>query len=153
MVQDLMHKTSESSLDSFLEEVRSLLQRQRVVEGLISRQSGPNQDLLESMTYRQHLTEMQNHLNTHHPADIAFVLESLPREDRQRVWNQVCELRGGAILLELSENIRRSLIAAMSRNDMLTVVKQVGIDDLSTLASSVPKDVLEDVYASLDQDS
>ncbi len=117
MDQNSVARTAELNLDTFLEEVRSLLQRQRVVEGLISRQSGPNQDLLESLTYRQHFTEMQNHLVTHHPADIAFVLESLPIEDRQRIWNQVWKLRGGTILLELSENVRKGLIDSLSRDD------------------------------------
>src|SRR5262245_50872044 len=153
MVQDLMHKTSELSLDSFLEEVRSLLQRQHVVEGLISRQSGPNQELLESLTYRQHLTEMQNHLATHHPADIAFVLESLPIDDRQRIWKQVWKLNGGPILLEVSDHVRQGLIDSLSREDLISILKQVGIDDLSYLAGVIPRDVLEEVYQSLDSNS
>ena len=74
--------SAQINLDSFVEEVRSLLERQRMVEGLVSKQAGPKQEVLEMLTYRQHLAEMQNRLASRHPADIAFVLESLPMEDR-----------------------------------------------------------------------
>jgi magnesium transporter len=151
--QESIVKTSTLNLDEFLEEVRSLLERQHVVEGLISRQSGPNQELLESLTYRQHLNELQSHLSKHHPADIAFVLESLPMDDRERVWNQVRKVNGGPILLELSENVRKALIESLSREDLISVLKQVGIDDLSSLVGLVPQNVLEEVYRSLDSSS
>lgn len=145
--------TAELNLDSFVEEVRSLLQRQRMVEGLVTKQAGPKQEMLEMLTYRQHLAEMQNRLASRHPADIAFVLESLPMEDRLRIWNQVWQLRGGTILLELSDNVRKSILELLPRDELVAVLKQVSIDDLSTLAPSIPRDVLEEVYQSLDSQS
>ncbi|MCI0444883.1 magnesium transporter [bacterium] len=142
--------TAELNLDSFVEEVRSLLERQRMVEGLVTKQAGPKQEVLEMLTYRQHLAEMQNRLASRHPADIAFVLESLPMEDRLRIWNQVWKLRGGAILLELSDNVRKGILESLPRDELVAVLKQVSIDDLTTLAPSIPRDVLEEVYQSLD---
>jgi magnesium transporter len=153
MNEEYRMNTAELNLDSFVEEVRSLLQRQRVVEGLVAKQAGPKQEVLEMLTYRQHLAEMQNRLGSRHPADIAFVLESLPQEDRLRIWNQVWKLRGGTILLELSENIRRGILDSLPRDELIAVLKQVGIDGLSTLAVSVPADVLEEVYRTLDTQS
>ena len=145
--------TAELNLDSFVEEVRSLLQRQRMVEGLVTKQAGPKQEMLEMLTYRQHLAEMQNRLASRHPADIAFVLESLPMEDRLRIWNQVWKVRGGAILLELSDNVRKVILESLPKDELVAVLKQVSIDDLSTLAPSIPRDVLEEVYQSLDSQS
>ncbi|MCI0612394.1 magnesium transporter [bacterium] len=145
--------TAELNLDSFVEEVRSLLERQRMVEGLVTKQAGPKQEMLEMLTYRQHLAEMQNRLASRHPADIAFVLESLPMEDRLRIWNQVWKIRGGAILLELSDNVRKGILESLPRDELVAVLKQVSIDDLSTLAPSIPRDVLEEVYQSLDSQS
>jgi magnesium transporter len=145
--------TAELNLDSFVEEVRSLLQRQRMVEGLVTRQAGPKQEMLEMLTYRQHLAEMQNRLASRHPADIAFVLESLPMEDRLRIWNQLSQTRGGAILLELSDNVRKGILDSIPRDELTAVLKQVSIDDLSMLSPSIPRDVLEEVYQSLDSQS
>jgi magnesium transporter len=87
MNENYQTNTAELNLDSFVEEVRSLLQRQRMVEGLVTKQAGPKQEMLEVLTYRQHLAEMQNRLASRHPADIAFVLGSIPMEDRLRIWN------------------------------------------------------------------
>lgn len=115
MNENYLTNTAELNLDSFVEEVRSLLQRQRMVEGLVTKQAGPKQEMLEMLTYRQHLAEMQNRLASRHPADIAFVLESLPMEDRLRIWNQVWRLRGGTILLELSDNVRKSILELLPR--------------------------------------
>ncbi len=145
--------TAELNLDSFVEEVRSLLERQRMVEGLVTKQAGPKQEVLEMLTYRQHLAEMQNRLASRHPADIAFVLESLPMEDRVRIWNQVWKLRGGAILLELSDNVRKGILESLPKDELVAVLKQVSVDDLPTLAPSIPRDVLEEVYQSLDSQS
>ncbi len=142
--------SAEINLDSLVEEVRLLLQRQKVVEGLVSRQAGPNQEVLEMLTYRQHLAEMQNRLASRHPADIAFVLESLSLEERQRIWNQIWKICGANVLLELSESIRKGLVESLSREELIALLKQVGVDDLSALANSIPKDVLEEVYRSLD---
>ncbi len=153
MNENYQTNTAQLNLDSFVEEVRSLLQRQRMVEGLVTKQAGPKQEMLEMLTYRQHLAEMQNRLASRHPADIAFVLESLPMEDRLRIWNQVWQLRGGAILLELSDNVRKGILESLPRDELLAALKQVGIDDLSTLAPSIPRDILEEVYQSLDSQS
>jgi magnesium transporter len=153
MNENYQTNTAELNLDSFVDEVRSLLQRQRMVEGLVTKQAGPKQEVLEMLTYRQHLAEMQNRLASRHPADIAFVLESLPMEDRTRIWDQVWKIRGGAILLELSDNVRKGILESIPRDELIAVLKQVSIDDLSTLAPSTPRDVLEEVYQSLDSQS
>ena len=138
------------NLESLVNEVRTLLERQKVIENLVSRQEGARQHLLQTLTERQHLAETQQRLASHHPADIAFVLQSLPVEDRLRVWTQVWPLRGGAILLELSSSVREGLLASMSREDLIKVLTQVESDDLSDLAEEVPRDILEEVYTSLD---
>jgi len=102
MDEKLSPDSVQVSLDSLLEDVRSLLDRQKVIEALVSRQEGPKQQLLQIMTERQHLAEMQRRLASRHPADLAFLLQSLPVDERLRVWNQVWPIHGGAILLELS---------------------------------------------------
>ena len=137
-------------LDSLLREVRALLERQRVIENLVSRQEGPKQHLVQTLTERQHLAEMQKRLAASHPADVAFVLQSLPVEDRMRVWNQVWHQRGGAILLELSTAFRKSVLSNMNKDELISLLQQIGSEDLSDLSDSVPQHILEEVYHSLD---
>src|SRR5262245_32753931 len=113
------------SLDTLLHEVHSLLDRQKIIERLVSRQEGPTQQLLQTMTERQHLSEMQRHLSSHHPADIAFVLNSLSMEDRLRLWNQIWNPHGAAVLLELSSPIRRIFLDSMGREDLIELLQHV----------------------------
>jgi len=153
MDEKLSPDSVQVSLDSLLEDVRSLLDRQKVIEALVSRQEGPKQQLLQIMTERQHLAEMQRRLASRHPADLAFLLQSLPVDERLRVWNQVWPIHGGAILLELSSPIRKVFLNSMSREDVVALLRQVGSDDLADLAEDVSRDILEEVYATLDSQS
>ena len=52
--------------------------------------------------------ELRDVLEPLHPADIAWVLEALPLDDRLAVWNQVQSESDGDILLEVNEGVRRS---------------------------------------------
>ena len=62
---------------------------------------------------RRHLGELQTLLDTLHPADVAYILEALPREQRLIVWELVKAERDGEILLEVSDAVRETLIAHM----------------------------------------
>ena len=58
---------------------------------------------------------MRASLDQLHPADVAYVLEALPLEDRLVVWDLVKAERDGEILLEVSESVRESLIRSMDQ--------------------------------------
>src|SRR5690606_36972973 len=64
-----------------LHEVQELLRRQQLVEDLVHRQEeGEDRaGLVEGLLHRQHDAELQQLVNGLHPADIAFILESLPK--------------------------------------------------------------------------
>lgn len=79
----------ESRLQQSLDDVTRVLDRHRVLETLTHRQEGPKHDLLESLQHRQNLVELHKRLRAMHPTDVAFVLEALPPEDRQTVWEQI----------------------------------------------------------------
>ena len=80
---------TEARLRQSLTEIARLLERHRVLEIMTQRQEGPRRDLLESLQHRQNLAELHKRLHVMHPADIAYVLESLPIEDRRTVWEQI----------------------------------------------------------------
>ncbi|MEO6798933.1 MAG: magnesium transporter [Rhodanobacter sp.] len=85
-----------------------------------------------------------------HPADIAFILESLPLDDRLAIWQLVRADRDGEILLEVSDAVRDSLIADMDRHEILAAVEPLDADELADLVEDLPTSVLPELMASLD---
>jgi len=85
-----------------------------------------------------------------HPADIAFILESLPLDDRLALWQLVKADRDGETLLEVSDAVRDSLIADMDRHEILAAVEDLDADELADLVEDLPSAVLPELMASLD---
>ena len=85
-----------------------------------------------------------------HAADIAFILESLPLQQRMLVWQLVKSESDGDILLEVSDAVRESLLADMDEHEIIAAVKELDIDELAELAPELPHDVLFDLIESLD---
>ncbi|MBK1719329.1 magnesium transporter [Thiocystis violacea] len=135
-----------------LRDVRELLARQRLVEELGHRQGMPHQDLVDSITHRQTLGWLQRKLDRLHPADIARILESLPRDQRQFVWDLVRADKDGEILLEVSDAVRPTLLETMDSHEIRAAVETLDVDELADLAPELPPDVMRDVLASLDQE-
>ena len=133
-----------------LKEVRSLLDRQKRVESLLHRQEMPRHDLVETLVVKQHHSELTKKLDTMHPADIAYILEALPPEDRLLVWDLVRADRDGEILLEVSDAVRESLIDAMEPKELVAAVEQLDADELADLAPDLPTEVMQDVFSALD---
>ncbi|HKO67383.1 MAG TPA: magnesium transporter, partial [Burkholderiaceae bacterium] len=75
-----------------LARVEQLLEKQRRVEALVEREQTPVEEkkaLVEQLVHRQHLNELKSILDRLHPADIAYILEALPLQDRLMVWDGV----------------------------------------------------------------
>jgi magnesium transporter len=94
--------------------------------------------------------ELQQLLDELHPADIAFVLEALPLDERLAVWQRVKADRDGEILLEVSDAVRESLIADMDQREILAAVEPLDADELADLVEDLPTEVLPELMASLD---
>ena len=108
---------SEARLQESLADITRLLDRHRLLETLTHRQEGPRRDLVEGLQHRPNLAELQKRLRTMHAADVAYVLEALPVEDRGTVWAQVGADQAGQVFVEVSEVVRQSLVDATSRED------------------------------------
>jgi magnesium transporter len=132
-----------------LDRVTGLLQRQDVVESLVPRQPGPRHELVETLVHKLHLVELQKLLEAMHPADIAYILESLPLEQRQVVWELVRADREGEILLEVSDAVRETLIATMDEHELVAATEQLDTDEIADLAPDLPREVIQDVFRSL----
>ncbi|WP_391564127.1 magnesium transporter [Pseudomonas oryzihabitans] len=96
------------------------------------------------------LEELRARLDELHPADVAFILEALPQEDRLTVWGLVKTERDGEILLEVSDAVRETLIADMDDQEILAVAGQLDADELADLAPDLPRDVVHELMEALD---
>ncbi|MBL8260502.1 MAG: magnesium transporter [Candidatus Competibacteraceae bacterium] len=142
----MVPQSSQPKLEELLRHIVKLLEKHRLVETLVERdRTSPRHELIESLVHRQHLVELQLKLRSLHPADIAYILEALPHEDRLLIWRQIEEERGGDVLLEVSDAVRDALIETLERPELLRVLEPLDADDLAELAEAVPDEVLADV--------
>jgi len=136
-------------LQKQLAEVQDLLHRHKVVENLVGRQDMAKHGLVEQLVHKQHLTEVRGKLDRLHAADIAFILDALPFEERLEVWELVKADRDGEILLEVSDAVRESLIKAMDPRELVAAAETLEADEIADIAHDLPKDVIEEVVQSL----
>ena len=97
-------------IHEYLPDVKNLLARHKLVEELVHRQEMPHHDLVETLVHKQNMVELQRLLNQLEPQPIALILEALPHDDRQIVWQLVPDERKEDIRRELSDAIRAELV-------------------------------------------
>ena len=94
-------------------------------------------------------SEVRTRLDRLHPADIAYILEALPPQERLAVWNLVKADRDGEILLEVSDAVRESLIEAMDSDELVAAAETLEADELADIAPDLPAAVIEEVVQRL----
>jgi magnesium transporter len=134
-----------------LNQVQELLRRQQLVANLVHRQEegASKATLVENLVHRQHDAELSALVNGLHPADISFILESLPKDERQAVWRLVDAEHDGDVLLEVEDWVRESLIEAMDHQDLMAATGNMDADELADLAPDLPPDVVAEVQKGL----
>ncbi|MEC7120434.1 MAG: magnesium transporter [Pseudomonadota bacterium] len=137
-------------VQNLLKKIQGLLARHRLVENLVHRQDMPRQELVDHLVHKQNLVELQKILNRLHVADIAFILEGLPIEDRLLVWGMVRSEQDGEILLEVSDAVRESLIDVMEDSEIKAAAETLDVDELADLAPDLPAEVMQDVFSALE---
>jgi magnesium transporter len=109
-------------------------------------------NLVEDLVHRQHEAELKTLLDGLHPADIAFILESLPKDERQTIWKLVSPEHDADVLLEVEDWVRESLIEAMDRQDLVAATGNMDADELADLAPDLPPDVVAEVQKGLTEE-
>ncbi|MEI2416904.1 magnesium transporter [Orrella sp. JC864] len=134
-----------------LHKVQELLRRQQLVEDLTHRQAEGDRraDLVESLLHRQHESEIKALVDDLHPSDIAFILESLPKDERQLVWRLVAAKHDADVLLEVDDWVRESLLEAMDRHDIVAATENMDADELADFAHVLPDDIMAEVQKGL----
>ncbi len=140
----------QESLQEVLQQVIELLRKHQLVEGLVHKQEMPRHELVETLVHRQNLVELRKKLDDLHPADVAYILEALPLEQRLLVWDLVKAERDGDILLEVSDAVRESLIATMDSEELIAATENLDTDEIADLAPDLPQDVLHELMVAMD---
>src|SRR5256885_3994792 len=105
--------------------------------------------LRQKLEQRLFAAEMRALLERLHPADVAFILDALPLEERLEVWDLVKADRDGEILLEVSDAVRESLIASMDSRELVAAAETLEADEIADIAPDLPEEVIEEVVQSL----
>ncbi|MBK9160929.1 MAG: magnesium transporter [Nitrosomonadales bacterium] len=152
MTDERQKKHYTENVQDHLKQVESLLHKHALLEDVIHRQEMPREErhaLVDTLVHKQHLAELRRKLDGLHPADIAYILEALPIEQRLMVWDLIKSERDGEILIEVSDAVRESLIATMSREELREAAEQLDTDEIADLAPDLPQHVIRDVFKSL----
>lgn len=153
--QFLRESRGHLTVQEHLEEVIRLLDKQKLVEAVVHRQTerdARRPELVESLVHKQNLSELQRKLDQLHPADVAYILEGLPLEDRIVVWGLVKADRDGDILLEVSDAVRETLLADMDKQEIMEAVENLDADEIADLAQDLPNEVVQDIIQAQDQE-
>jgi len=148
-----MDPKNKENLSKLLQDVNDLLGKNKIVEDLVDKQEMPKQKLIKNLVQKQNLSALRKLLNSLHSADVAFILESLPLDDRLILWDLVRADRDGEILLEVSDSVRQTLIADMDSTELLAAAEQLDTDEIADIAADLPEDVLQDLLQSLDSNN
>ncbi|QHM72032.1 magnesium transporter [Mixta intestinalis] len=124
-----------------------LLDGPQLVEDLLNPPASPDSYAPETLAK---ITSLQQDLTLLHAADIADILEALPEDERQALWQLVDNSRRGQVLVEASETVWESLTEGMSDKEILQAIAPLDIDDQAYLARYLPRDLTGRLLASLD---
>jgi len=88
-----------------------------------------------------------------HPAEIAHLLESLPRSERELVWKMVHPDKDGDVLTYVNDEVRAKLIRDMAAEELIAATEGLDPDDLADILQDLPDIVISEVLHSMgDQD-
>ncbi len=133
----------QEDLQDYLPDVKNLLARHKLVEDLVHRQDMPHHDLVESLVHKQNMVELQRLLDQLAYQPIARILEALPHDDRQIVWQLVPDERKEDIRRELSDLIRAELVIEVKHRIRSTMIRVFDLHE--GLLRQIPIETKEDL--------
>jgi len=95
------------------------------------------------------LAALDQHLAQMHPAEIANLLESLPRDQREVVWSRVPAEEEGEVLLYVNDEVRSDLIREMDREELVAAAEGMDTDDLADILPDLPEPVISELLQSM----
>src|SRR3954469_1228054 len=124
--------------EQLLQQVTEILRRHKEEEELSQRDHRPPRERVENLVHTRDVENLQRELERLHPADVAYILEALPLDERLIIWDLVKAERDGEILLEVSDAVRETLIKSMDTDELLAATGQLEADEIADLARDLP---------------
>ena len=143
-----MRKTD---LQTILENIHRLLERNDLESAIVSRQERNRTPLIENLLQRRHAGAIQHYLAQLHHADIANLLESLPMDARLFIWRLLGEKIDARVLLEVSPNVRESLIDALDETRLIPIATQLDSDELADITPLLEDKTVSKIISALDE--
>jgi len=97
------------------------------------------------------LHNVQLMLNDLHPAELAQLLESMPKHRREYVWELIAADNKGEVLLHVNDEVRVGLIEKMADVQLIAAADGMDTDDLADLIIDLPDAVIREVLLSMDK--
>lgn len=134
-----------------LQEIQAILRRDEVADAVAARQAAGDDPphAFEGVLPARPASRVHDIVNGLHPADIAFILESLPVGERQVIWHLVDPAHDADVLLEIEDWARESLIESMDHRDLVAATGTMDADEIADLVADLPADVVAEVQRGL----
>lgn len=87
-----------------------------------------------------------------HAADVANLLEAMPPEQREALWEIVLPEHEGEILTYLHDEARATIIEEMDAEELVAAAGQMDVEDLAEVIEELTQDQSDTILASLDKD-
>jgi len=97
------------------------------------------------------LKALKSMLNAMHPAEIAHFLESSPIARRHIVWELIDIESEGEILIEVSDEVRSTLVEEMESEELIQSVRSLDVDDIADILQSLPESLIKVTLNGMDR--
>ena len=101
---------------------------------------------LEASSYEEAIAQIANL----HSAEIARLLEAVPRKDRAQLWVNIDPGMQGNILKDLSEDVQSQLLNTMDVDSIVNATEGLDMDDLADIVPELPESALHNLLLTLD---
>ncbi len=92
--------------------------------------------------------QVEQRLGALNPGEIARLLESLPPDERELLWEILPEQRGGDVLAELNDEVRTRLAEGMDAEALTAAAREMDLDDLADVLGDLPDAVTRQILQS-----
>ncbi|XKE44252.1 magnesium transporter [Halomonas organivorans] len=100
---------------------------------------------------KEHLEWVDDVIADLEPAEVALLLESLPPNERIRLWERIPQEVDGEVLLHVHDEVRSTLIDDMDHAEIVAATAGLDTADLAELFEDLPQQVAEDMLRSMDE--
>lgn len=87
-----------------------------------------------------------------HPAEQAYILESLPQDKRVLVWNLTAPEQHGEILSHMHEEVRANILGDMQAEQIVAAAGEMDVEDLAVVLDELPTDITTTIIDELEHD-